>query len=160
MLPRKLSASWWDSFEFSHHRCRWQVAMGHIGMRYSLPSRVDASAAETVINAHWFDGVSIFPTVIKITPGMICFHADQCACRICSDGPMKERWHDRASKRHSQFVWSCRYLSKQVTMSMDDWISWKKMPVQLWLALALCLLSVHELFDGSIRSCSSWNMLS
>ena len=42
--------------------------MGHIGMRYSLPSReLIADAAETVINAHWFDGVFyISQTVIRL----------------------------------------------------------------------------------------------
>ncbi|GGB54225.1 hypothetical protein GCM10011409_34850 [Lentibacillus populi] len=36
--------------------------MGHIGMRYSLPSReIITDAAETVINAHWFDGVFYIP---------------------------------------------------------------------------------------------------
>ena len=42
--------------------------MGHIGMRYSLPSRkIIADAAETVINAHWFDGVFYIPNCDKIT---------------------------------------------------------------------------------------------
>jgi len=46
--------------------------MGHIGMRYSLPSReIIADAAETVINAHWFDGVFYMPNCDKITPGML-----------------------------------------------------------------------------------------
>ena len=48
------------------------IAMGHIGMRYSLPSReLIADSAETVINAHWFDGVFYIPNCDKITPGMI-----------------------------------------------------------------------------------------
>src|SRR5690625_447319 len=48
------------------------IAMGHIGMRYSLPSReLIADAAETVINAHWFDGVFYIPNCDKITPGML-----------------------------------------------------------------------------------------
>ena len=41
--------------------------MGHIGMRYSLPSReIIADAAETVINAHWFDGVFYILIAIKL----------------------------------------------------------------------------------------------
>ena len=44
--------------------------MGHIGMRYSLPSReLIADSAETVINAHWFDGVFTSPTAIKLRLG-------------------------------------------------------------------------------------------
>ena len=35
-------------------------------MRYSLPSReIIADAAETVINAHWFDGVFTFRIATK-----------------------------------------------------------------------------------------------
>ncbi len=41
-------------------------------MRYSLPSReIICDAAETVINAHWFDGVFFIPNCDKITPGML-----------------------------------------------------------------------------------------
>lgn len=42
--------------------------VGQIG----LPSReLIADAAETVINAHWFDGVFYIPNCDRITPGMI-----------------------------------------------------------------------------------------
>lgn len=48
------------------------IAMGHIGMRYSLPSReLIADAVETMVNAHWFDGLIIIPNCDKITPGML-----------------------------------------------------------------------------------------
>lgn len=59
-------------FEFNTIGVDDGIAMGHIGMRYSLPSReIIADAAETVINAHWFDGVFYIPNCDKITPGMI-----------------------------------------------------------------------------------------
>ena len=59
-------------FEFNTIGVDDGIAMGHIGMRYSLPSReLIADAAETVINAHWFDGVLYLPNCDKITPGMI-----------------------------------------------------------------------------------------
>ena len=46
--------------------------MGHIGMRYSLPSReIIADSVETVVNAHWFDGMICIPNCDKITPGMM-----------------------------------------------------------------------------------------
>ena len=36
------------------------------------PSReIIADSAETVINAHWFDGVFYIPNCDKITPGML-----------------------------------------------------------------------------------------
>jgi dihydroxy-acid dehydratase len=59
-------------FEFNTIGVDDGIAMGHIGMRYSLPSReVIADSAETVINAHWFDGVFYIPNCDKITPGML-----------------------------------------------------------------------------------------
>jgi len=48
------------------------IAMGHIGMRYSLPSReIIADSVETVVSAHWFDGMICIPNCDKITPGML-----------------------------------------------------------------------------------------
>ncbi|MEH6850916.1 dihydroxy-acid dehydratase [Bacillus pseudomycoides] len=59
-------------FEFNTIGVDDGIAMGHIGMRYSLPSReIIADAAETVIQAHWFDGVMYMPNCDKITPGML-----------------------------------------------------------------------------------------
>ncbi|MCK6257962.1 dihydroxy-acid dehydratase [Fictibacillus sp. KIGAM418] len=59
-------------FEFNTIGVDDGIAMGHIGMRYSLPSReIIADSAETVINAHWFDGVFFIPNCDKITPGML-----------------------------------------------------------------------------------------
>lgn len=59
-------------FEFNTIGVDDGIAMGHIGMRYSLPSReIIADAAETVINAHWLDGVFYIPNCDKITPGML-----------------------------------------------------------------------------------------
>ncbi|KFZ43712.1 dihydroxy-acid dehydratase [Anoxybacillus flavithermus] len=67
------------------------IAMGHIGMRYSLPSReIIADSVETVISAHWFDGMVCIPNCDKITPGMM-----MAAMRLniptifVSGGPMK-----------------------------------------------------------------------
>lgn len=59
-------------FEFNTIGVDDGIAMGHIGMRYSLPSReLIADSAETVIQAHWFDGVFYIPNCDKITPGML-----------------------------------------------------------------------------------------
>lgn len=67
------------------------IAMGHIGMRYSLPSReIIADSVETVVSAHWFDGMVCIPNCDKITPGMM-----MAAMRLniptvfVSGGPMK-----------------------------------------------------------------------
>jgi dihydroxy-acid dehydratase len=48
------------------------IAMGHAGMKYSLPSReIIADAVETMINAHLFDGMICIPNCDKIVPGML-----------------------------------------------------------------------------------------
>jgi dihydroxy-acid dehydratase len=47
------------------------IAMGHAGMKYSLPSReLIADSVETMINAHMFDGMICIPNCDKIVPGM------------------------------------------------------------------------------------------
>lgn len=78
-------------FEFNTIGVDDGIAMGHIGMRYSLPSReIIADAAETVINAHWFDGVFYIPNCDKITPGMILAGLrTNVPAVFCSGGPMK-----------------------------------------------------------------------
>ncbi|UAS83301.1 dihydroxy-acid dehydratase [Staphylococcus pseudintermedius] len=78
-------------FEFNTIGVDDGIAMGHIGMRYSLPSReIIADAAETVINAHWFDGVFYIPNCDKITPGMLMAAMRTNVLAIfCSGGPMK-----------------------------------------------------------------------
>lgn len=78
-------------FEFNTIGVDDGIAMGHIGMRYSLPSReIIADAAETVINAHWFDGVFYIPNCDKITPGMILAALrTNVPAVFCSGGPMK-----------------------------------------------------------------------
>ncbi len=48
------------------------IAMGHIGMKYSLPSReLIADCVETMVKAHWFDGMICIPNCDKIVPGML-----------------------------------------------------------------------------------------
>ncbi|MCF6139510.1 dihydroxy-acid dehydratase [Pseudalkalibacillus berkeleyi] len=78
-------------FEFNTIGVDDGIAMGHIGMRYSLPSReVIADAAETVINAHWFDGVFFIPNCDKITPGMLMAAARTNVPSVfVSGGPME-----------------------------------------------------------------------
>lgn len=48
------------------------IAMGHLGMHYSLPSReLIADSVETMISAHPVDGLVILPACDKIVPGMM-----------------------------------------------------------------------------------------
>jgi len=48
------------------------IAMGHAGMKYSLPSReLIADSAETVAEAHAFDALVFIPNCDKVVPGML-----------------------------------------------------------------------------------------
>ena len=59
-------------FEFNTIGVDDGIAMGHSGMKYSLPSReLIADCVETVVNAHQFDGLICIPNCDKIVPGMI-----------------------------------------------------------------------------------------
>jgi dihydroxy-acid dehydratase len=59
-------------FEFNTIAVDDGIAMGHLGMRYSLPSReLIADAVETMTLAHCFDALICISNCDKITPGMI-----------------------------------------------------------------------------------------
>ena len=59
-------------FEFSTIAVCDGIAMGHEGMRYSLPSReVIADSVEIMVQAHRFDGMVLVTNCDKITPGML-----------------------------------------------------------------------------------------
>lgn len=66
------------------------IAMGHIGMKYSLASReLIADSVETMVMAHQLDGVVLVPNCDKIVPGMVmaAVRMDIPAV-VCSGGPM------------------------------------------------------------------------
>src|SRR5258706_1544236 len=59
-------------FEFNTIGVDDGIAMGHIGMKYSLPSReLIADSVETMVEAHRFDGMVCIPNCGKIVPGML-----------------------------------------------------------------------------------------
>jgi dihydroxy-acid dehydratase len=59
-------------FEFNTIAVDDGIAMGHDGMRYSLPSReLIADAVETMVRAHCFDALICIPNCDKIVPGML-----------------------------------------------------------------------------------------
>ncbi|MEM2220967.1 MAG: dihydroxy-acid dehydratase [Ignisphaera sp.] len=48
------------------------IAMGHSGMKYSLPSReIIADSIEIMVNAYQFDGIVLISSCDKIIPGML-----------------------------------------------------------------------------------------
>ena len=59
-------------FEFNTIGICDGIAMGHDGMKYSLPSReIIADSVESMARAHCFDGMICIPNCDKIVPGMI-----------------------------------------------------------------------------------------
>ena len=59
-------------FEFNTIGICDGIAMGHDGMKYSLPSReLIADSVETMVKAHCFDAMICIPNCDKIVPGMI-----------------------------------------------------------------------------------------
>ncbi|WP_099204888.1 dihydroxy-acid dehydratase [Scatolibacter rhodanostii] len=66
------------------------IAMGHIGMKYSLPSReLIADSVETMTRSHGFDGLVLIPNCDKIVPGMIMGAARMnVPAVVISGGPM------------------------------------------------------------------------
>ncbi len=66
------------------------IAMGHDGMRYSLPSReIIADSVEIMALAHSFDGLVLVPNCDKIIPGMIMAAARlDIPAIVVSGGPM------------------------------------------------------------------------
>jgi len=76
------------------------IAMGHSGMKYSLPSReLIADSVETVARAHCFDAMICVPNCDKIVPGMLIG-----ALRVniptifASGGPMAPGKHPKTGK--------------------------------------------------------------
>jgi dihydroxy-acid dehydratase len=67
------------------------IAMGHLGMKFSLPSReLIADCVESMIEAHRFDAMICIPNCDKIVPGMM-MAAARCNIPVVfvSGGPME-----------------------------------------------------------------------
>ena len=66
------------------------IAMGHVGMKYSLASReLIADSIESMALAHGFDALVLIPNCDKIVPGMLIAAARlNIPSIICSGGPM------------------------------------------------------------------------
>ncbi|PNZ99026.1 dihydroxy-acid dehydratase [Staphylococcus massiliensis CCUG 55927] len=111
-------------FEFNTIGVDDGIAMGHIGMRYSLPSReIIADAAETVINAHWFDGVFYIPNCDKITPGMIlAAMRTNVPAIFCSGGPMKAGLSSQGKALTLSSMFEAVGAFKEGSMSKEEFL--------------------------------------
>jgi len=78
-------------FEFNTIGVDDGIAMGHIGMNYSLPSReLIADSVETMAEAHQLDALVCIPNCDKIVPGMLMAAARlNIPAIFISGGPMK-----------------------------------------------------------------------
>ncbi len=72
------------------------LAQGHVGMKYSLPSReIIAASAEIMIEAHRFDGAVFISSCDKVTPGMLLAAARlDIPVAFVTAGPMEAGCYD------------------------------------------------------------------
>ncbi len=82
-------------FEFNTIGICDGIAMGHVGMKYSLASReLIADCVESMVRAHCFDGMVCIPNCDKIVPGMLMAAARvNIPAVFVSGGPMKAGYH-------------------------------------------------------------------
>ena len=91
VIKENIRAAGGVPFEFNTIGVDDGIAMGHMGMRFSLPSReLIADCVETVAKAHCLDALICIPNCDKIVPGMLM---GALRCNIptifVSGGPMK-----------------------------------------------------------------------
>ncbi len=83
-------------FEFNTIAVCDGIAMGHEGMRYSLPSReLIADSVEVMVQAHRLDALVLVTNCDKITPGMLMAAARlDIPAIMVTGGPMSSGWLD------------------------------------------------------------------
>ncbi|MEM2848682.1 MAG: dihydroxy-acid dehydratase [Candidatus Bathyarchaeia archaeon] len=85
-------------FEFNTIAVCDGLAMGHLGMKYSLPSReLIANSIEIMVESHRLDGLVLLTNCDKITPGMLIAAARlNIPSIVLTGGPMGSgRWRGR-----------------------------------------------------------------
>jgi len=72
LVSKYIRAAGGIPFEFNTIAICDGIAMGHAGMKYSLPSReLIADSVESMVRAHCFDALVCIPNCDKIVPGML-----------------------------------------------------------------------------------------
>ncbi len=91
-----ITAAGGTPFEFNTIAICDGLAMGHEGMRYSLPSReLIADSVEVMTQAHRLDGLVLVTSCDKITPGMLMAAARlNIPAIMVTGGPMISGWLD------------------------------------------------------------------
>lgn len=108
------------------------IAMGHNGMRYSLPSReLIADCVETAANAHQLDGLVLLTNCDKVTPAMLIAAARlNIPTIIVTAGPMLdgECKCDKLTMIKGTFEGIGRYRSGQISKEELDELELKSCP--------------------------------
>ena len=83
------------------------IAMGHVGMKYSLASReLIADSCESMAIAHGFDGMVFIPNCDKIVPGMLmAARRLNLPAMVISGGPMmpgRKKGQEREKKKRKR----------------------------------------------------------
>lgn len=107
------------------------IAMGHSGMRYSLPSReLIADSVEVMCNAYPFDGLVCITNCDKITPGMlIAMLRLNIPSIMISGGPMLAGYiENKAIDLISVYEAIGRYAKKEISRDMLKEIEDKACP--------------------------------
>ncbi len=107
------------------------IAMGHVGMKYSLASReLIADSAETMALAHAFDALVFIPNCDKIVPGMLMAAARlDLPCVFVSGGPMLAgKLHGKTLDLNSNFEASGAFAAGKLTQAELDAIEQNACP--------------------------------
>ncbi len=97
------------------------IAMGHAGMKYSLPSReLIADSVESMLIGHAFDGAVLIPNCDKIVPGMLMGAARvNIPTVMVSGGPMESGIY-RGRKVSLSSMFEAVGQVKAGTISLDE----------------------------------------
>lgn len=95
------------------------IAMGHIGMKYSLASReLIADSVETMAMAHCLDALVLVPNCDKIVPGMVMAAARiNIPALVVSGGPMLAGDHEGA---HTSLSYLFESVGERMVNMIDD----------------------------------------
>ncbi len=104
------------------------IAMGHIGMHYSLPTRdLIADMIECVVTAHAFDGMVMLTNCDKITPGMLMAAARvNIPTVVVTAGPMMAGVHRQQRRSLVRDTFEAIGQVQAGTMSVQEMVALEK----------------------------------
>ena len=108
---------------------------------------------ETVINAHWFDGVFYIPNCDKITPGMLLVAVRTNVPPIfCSGGPMKVGLSAQGKALTLSSMFEAVGAFKEGKLSKEAFLDMEQNACPTCGSCAgMFTKKLNELFNGSLR---------